>query len=619
MGLTEKLERLPAGPGVYIFRNGEGEILYIGKAKILKNRVRSYFQESRPLDPKTLRLVERIADLEYILTDSEIEALVLESNLIKDNQPPFNVLLKGGNSFPYIKLTVNESYPRALITRRIERDGALYFGPFLPPGLAYDTLRLIEKYFLIRNCDLAIDGKLDRPCLDYDLKRCMGPCVAGLCTKESYDQAVKDVRLFLEGKNDELIRGLTQRMTTAAERQQFELAAYYRDSIAKIRAAAERQKMILASVEEADIFGYHQADRRLALQLFTMRGNKVVGRREFYWEDLEDFKPAEFMSSALRQYYLNDTYVPTQIVVPAELEDQALIEEWLSRRRGRRVRILQPQRGDKRQLLELVQKNAQVAFDNRFRVTKEKNDAVLKALQDALGIDRLPRRIECFDISNIQGSDSVASLVRCENGTMQKSGYRKFKIATVTGADDFASIYEAVYRRYRRVLNEDPDDLPDLVLIDGGIGQLHAAARALEELGQSARPLVSIAKREELLYVKGREDQPVRLDKTAPALHLVQRIRDEAHRFAVTYHRKRRAMRDFTSELLDIPRIGSKRKTELLRHFGSLERIKQATVQDLAKLVGYSLAQEIVYYFKKQSELAPPNASGPAGTDRNGS
>ncbi|MBI1747031.1 MAG: excinuclease ABC subunit UvrC [Acidobacteria bacterium] len=602
--LAKKLEKLPAEPGVYIFRNDRGEVLYIGKAKLLKMRVRSYFQDSRPCDSKTERLLEQVADLEYIVTDNEIEALILESNLIKQNQPPFNVLLKGGNGYPYIKLTISEPYPRALITRRIERDGALYFGPFLPPGLAYDTIRLIEKYFLIRNCDLEIDGRLDRPCLDYFIKRCMGPCVNGLCTKENYDQAVKDVRLFLEGKSDELIKRLTQRMSDAAQREHYELATYYRDALSKIRAAGEKQKMILQSVEEADIFGYHQEGRRLALQAFTMRGNKVVGRREFYWENLDEFTAQEFFSSTLRQYYLNDTYVPTQIIVPVELEDQTLIEQWLSERRGRRVKILQPMRGEKAKLLELVQKNAQAAFAMRFRILKAKNDEILSGLQAALGLESAPRRIECFDISNIQGRDSVASLVVCENGVMKKSAYRKFKIATVDGPDDFASICEAVHRRYLRVLKETPEAMPDLVLVDGGVGQLHAAARALAELGLERQPLAAIAKREEVLYVKGREGLPVRLDKTTAPLHLVQRIRDEAHRFAVTYHRKRRAMRDFSSDLLEIPGVGAKRKTELLRYFGSLERIKTATIQELRVRVGQKLAQEIVYYFNKQSPLA---------------
>jgi excinuclease ABC subunit C len=601
--LQTKLANLPSEPGVYLFKSEKEKVLYVGKAKSLKNRVRSYFQESRNLDVKTRRLVERIADLELIVTDSEMEALILESNLVKQNQPPFNVLLKDGKNFPYIKLTINEPYPRAFITRTVERDGALYYGPFLPSSLAYDTLKLIEKYFLARNCDIEIDGKRDRPCLDYYIKRCLGPCVAGLTTKEEYDQAVKDVRLFLEGKSEALLQSLEQKMLAAAEGQRYELAAYYRDSMAKIRALGERQKMIMHSMNDADIFGYHQEGCLLALQVFAMRGSRVVGRREFYWEDLISFDPKEFISTTLKQYYVNDTYVPSEIYVPDDFDEHALIEQWLSDRKGQRVKIIQPKRGDKLRLLELVTRNAKIAFDNRFRVMRAKNEQVLEELRQALALSAPPQRIECFDISNIQGTDSVASVVVCENGEMNKGRYRRFKIKTVEGADDFASMYEVVYRRYKRLLAEDREHMPNLVLIDGGIGQLHAAVNALADLGLADQPVASIAKREELLYVPGREQDPIRLDHTSPALHLVQRIRDEAHRFAVTYHRKRRALRDFSSELLDIPGVGERRKAKLLRNFGSLERVKHATVQELTPFVGPKHAQTIVYYFSKQREL----------------
>lgn len=599
MALKENLEHLPAKPGVYLFKNQRGEIVYIGKAKLLRNRVRSYFHESRTFDPKTERLVGEIADLEYIITDNELEALLLEGNLIKQNKPPYNMLLKDDKSFPYIKLTVNEPFPRVFITRRIEQDGALYYGPFLPAGLARETLRLIEKYFLIRNCNIPIDGKLDRPCLDYYIKRCVGPCVASLCTKEEYDQAVQDVKLFLEGKNEDLARSLEEKMLAAAERENFELAAYYRDSIRRIEALGEKQKMIIHSMNDADIFGYHQEGNLLALQVFAMRGSRIVGRREFFWEDLISFNFQEFISTALRQYYLNDTYIPNEIYIPGDFEDRSLIEQWLSGRKGHKVRILHPKRGEIHQLLELVTKNARLAFENRFRVIKPKNGYLLQELQKALSMPTPPNRIECFDISNIQGTDSVASLVVFEDGEAKKSDYRKFQVKTVTGADDFASIYEVVYRRYKRLLDEGKRP-PDLVLIDGGLGQLHAAAKALDELDLSHQPLASIAKKEEIIFVRGLEHQPIQLDKTSPVLHLVQRVRDEAHRFAVSYHTKRRAMRDFTSELLLIPGVSEKRKDKLLRNFGSLERIKNATVEELIPFVGRKQAQEIINYFSSK-------------------
>jgi excinuclease ABC subunit C len=597
--LEEKLEALPTLPGVYLYKDASGKIIYIGKARSLRQRVRSYFQESRPLDPKTERLVAEAADLEYILTDSEVEALILESTLVKKHQPRYNVNLKDDKSFPYLKLTVNEPFPRIFITRRIKRDGALYFGPFLPAGYARQTIKLVNKYFKLRTCNLEIDGTLPRPCLDYQMKRCLGPCVAGLCTREDYARAVDDVKLLLSGKTDELIRQLEIRMNDAAENLLFETAALYRDWIAMVRDISERQKMILEGHDDTDLFGYYHEGGRLAMAVFAMRGGRIVGRREFYWEELISFEPGDFFSAALQQYYLQDTFTPKEIMVPADIEDAEVVESWLSERKGSRVHIRSPRRGLNAALLDLVMRNAHLCFVTRFRILKPKGEELLRPLQEVLGLDTLPRRIETFDVSHIQGSETVASMVVCENGEMKRGGYRKFKIESVKGPDDFASMREAVHRHYENVLEQDEGNLPDLVLIDGGKGQLSAAAAALEDLGLENQAVAAIAKKEEILFVKGREDQPIILPRESPILHLVQRMRDEAHRFAIRYHRKRRELRDLDSELMDIPGIGEVRRKVLLRAFGSLERVKKASFEELSPYVGPKAASHILAYFSK--------------------
>ena len=597
--LKEKIENLPGSPGVYLYRDSSGKTIYVGKAKSLRNRVRSYFQEGRPLDPKTDRLVSEVADIECIVTDSEVEALILESTLVKKNQPRYNVNLKDDKSFPYLKLTVNEPYPRIFITRRIKRDGALYFGPFLPASYARQTIKLINKYFKLRTCNLEIDGSLPRPCLDYQMKRCLGPCVAGLCSREQYGRAVEDVKLLLSGKSEELIRQLESRMNEASEQLRYEAAALYRDWIAMVRDMSERQKMILAGQDDSDLFGYFQEGSRLALQVFAMRGGRIVGRREFYWEDLISFEPSEFFSAALKQYYLQDTFTPIEIYIPADIEDAEVLESWLSERRGRRVHIRSPKRGLKSGLLDLVMRNARMSFETRFRVLKPKGAELLAPLQEILHLGALPRRVETFDVSHIQGADTVASMVVCENGEMKRSAYRKFKIESVKGPDDFASMREAVHRHYENVLEEDEASLPDLVLIDGGKGQLSAAGEALEDLGLERLPVAAIAKKEEIIFVRGREDEPIRLPGESPLLQLFQAMRDEAHRFAVTYHRKRRELRDFDSELLDIPGIGEVRRKVLLRAFGSLERVRSANFEELAPYVGPKAAEQIIEYFRR--------------------
>jgi excinuclease ABC subunit C len=608
--LEEKLKNLPVSPGVYLHMDSTGRIIYVGKAKNLRSRVRSYFQSGRGHDIKTQELVRRIADLEFIITDNEVEALVLESNLIKQHKPRYNVFLKDDKQYPHLKLTINDPYPRVMITRRVNRDGALYFGPFLPASLARRTIDLINRTFQLRTCDIEIDGKLARPCLEYHIKRCLGPCVKGLCTSTEYQEAVRDVRLLLEGKNKELADQLEARMMQASEDMRFEMAAKYRDLRKTVIAIAEQQKMATSPDRDVDIFGYYREGPRIALQLFTMREGKVVGRREFFWEDLpaEAFDPSVFLGEVLAQYYSTD-YVPREIHVPVDFDDREVLERALTERRGRRVRILDPQRGEKREMIDLVEKNAKLAFEQRFRVLKPDMERVLEELQEVLELPRFPARIESFDISNIQGAENVAGMVVCENGKMNRAEYRKFRIRSVEGSNDFASMKETVYRRYRRQLDEGKP-LPDLVMIDGGKGQLSAAAQAMRELELEAVPMIGVVKpprrHNEVshLLVKGRESQPVYLDLHSPVLRLIQMIRDETHRTAVTYHRKRRELRDFTSELTAIPGVGDKRKTRLLRHFGSIQRVSNASLAELSPFVGKKPAADIVEHFTRQRALA---------------
>jgi excinuclease ABC subunit C len=632
--LDDKLKEIPRAPGVYLYKDAAGKIIYVGKAKNLRNRVRSYFQTGRTADfsygIKTGELVKQIADVEIIVTDNEVEAFILEATLVKQHQPYFNYKLKDDKSYPHLKLTINEPFPKCVITRRIQNDGALYFGPFLPASMARRTIDLINRTFQLRTCDIEIDGKAPRPCLEYHIKRCLGPCVKGLCTPAEYQEAVRDVRMLLEGRNTELSRLLEERMLQASEDTRFEMAAKYRDLRKTVIKLSEQQKMATTAESDVDIFGYYCEGRRLALQLFTMREGDIVGRREFFWEDLppEDFNPAAFLSEVLAQYYSGPgsgplvgtrvdqaqsaratQFIPREIHVPIEFDDLLLLEKALTERRGRRVHILAPQRGEKRDMIDLVEKNAKLAFEQRFRVLKPDMKRVLEEMQETLELPRFPARIESFDISHIQGAENVAGMVVCENGRMNRGEYRKFKIRSVEGADDFASMHEAVLRRYRRVRDEEKS-LPDLILIDGGKGQLGAAASAMSELDLEAVPMIGVVKpplhhnQVAYLLVKGREDEPVYLDSHSPILRLIQMIRDETHRYAVTYHRKRRELRDFTSELSEIPGVGDKRKTRLLRQFGSIQKIATASVDELAPFVGRKTATEIVDHFARQRALA---------------
>ena len=559
----EKAAQLPESPGVYLFKDAGEKILYVGKARNLRSRVRSYFLESRWIDAKTGSLAREIADLETILVGNEREALALEHNLIKQYRPKFNVVLRDDKTYPYIKFTAAEKYPRLYFTRRIKKDGSLYFGPYFPASLARRILHFVHKRFLVPSCTVDLTRSHPRPCLQYYIKRCLGPCVAGLTTDERYAEAARDVRLFLEGRRHDLIKSLEERMTAAAEKELFEQAAAYRDLLRTLEDIEERQRIAAAQGDDTDVLAYYAEPPLVAADLFHLRGGRVVDRREFYWEDLEEFDPQEFVPSLLKQLYLEAEYLPKAIHVSADFEDRELLEATLTERAGHKVEIFTPQRGTKRAFLDLVENNAKHSFEQRFRVLKPTSKAIGEALQNALNLAEEPQRIESFDISHIQGTDTVASMVVWEKGRMKKSDYRKFIIRGDEGSDgnplrqndDFASMREAVTRRYRR-LQEEKKELPGLILIDGGIGQLHAAAQALESLQIINQPVASIAKKEEILYVLGQEDEPIVLERHSPVLHLIQQIRDETHRFAITFHRQRRGKRQTQTALGEIPGVG---------------------------------------------------------------
>ncbi|MGC9197841.1 MAG: excinuclease ABC subunit UvrC [Acidobacteriaceae bacterium] len=649
MDLQEKIRTLPTSAGCYLYKNAEGEVIYVGKAKNLRARVRSYFLAAAQANAKTGSLMREAVDLEYILVANEQEALALENNLIKQRKPRFNILLRDDKTYPYIKLTLADRHPKVFVTRRLRKDGSAYFGPYFPGSLATRLVDLIHRSFLIPSCKVDLNRYHPRACLQYYIKRCLGPCVEGLVQPEEYAQAVRDVQLFLEGKVGELEASLSQRMEKAAENMQFELAAKLRDHLLTLHQTQFRQRIESTEAEDADVFGFHCENGMLALNLFHMRAGKIVDRREMFWEELPEmalsealsdgealpdasvgteadseqkaaphpalhddpqpllFSAAAFLSALLKQLYLDQTYVPKSIYVPVDFPDRLLLAEALRQRIGHKIEISAPQRGEKRSLVDLACQNAKQSFDQRFRVLQPNLQAMQEALQDALFLPEPPQRIECFDISHIQGAETVASMVVWEKGAMKNSSYRKFQVKTVSGVDDFASMREVVQRRYSR-LQQEGKPMPSLVLIDGGLGQLHAAAAALEQLGLVTQPLASIAKREEILYVHGQEDEPIVLERRSPVLHLIQRIRDESHRFAVTYHRKRRQMRDRTSELDQIPGVGAVTRKRLLEHFGSLQALQETVQRDpdsLAAVVNKPTAEKIRRFFSPKETESP--------------
>jgi excinuclease ABC subunit C len=734
MDLYEKIRNLPTQPGVYLYKNAEGEVIYVGKAKNLRSRVRSYLLEAAQADAKTGSLMREAVDLDYILVANESEALALETNLIKQRKPRFNILLKDDKSYPYVKLTLADRFPKVFVTRRLLKDGAAYYGPYFPGSLAFRIVELIHRSFLIPSCKVDLSRYHPRACLQYYIHRCLGPCVQDLTTPEIYSSAIRDAQLFLEGKHAELERKLTARMMAAAEAEQFEAAARLRDQLSTVHQLQEKQRAATANQDDdADVFGYHYEDGALAVNLFHVRAGKIVDRREFFWEDLPDlleatgaegaqpektqsegaqsidpvkgtgfspyiqqtkssgalapegeadssqklrapsfrllsgervgdhepksgsihqeqsdreapFHAGAVFSALLKQLYIDQQYVPRTILVPVDFDDRETLAALLTERTGHRIEIAVPQRGEKRSLVDLAGQNAKQSYTQRFRVLEPSRKAIQQALADTLMLPELPRRIECFDISHIQGAETVASLVVWEDGKMNKQAYRKFKVMTVLGVDDFASMREVVTRRYRRLLDQspqaakdagnqdagggggfnprnqptistralapekkagnpaektskEPTTMPSLILIDGGLGQLHAAAEALESLGLTSQPLASIAKREEVIYLYGNEDEPIVLDRRSPVLHLIQLIRDESHRFAIGYHRQRRAMRDRDSELLNIPGVGPQTRQRLLTHFGSLRDVQQATAESLAAVVSRKTAETIWRHF----------------------
>jgi excinuclease ABC subunit C len=677
MDLQQKIRTIPAEPGVYLYKNAEGDVIYVGKAKNLRSRVASYFHEGRWEDAKTGTLVREAADVDYIVVANNKEALALENNLIKQRKPRFNILLRDDKTYPYVKLTLAERYPRVYVTRRLRKDGSAYYGPYFPANLAYRIVDLIHRNFLIPSCTVDLTRFHPRPCLQYYIKRCLGPCVKDLTTVQTYQEAVRDVKLFLEGRPTDLSKSLRARMEQVAAAQEYERAARYRDLISTVEQLQERQRIAAVEGDDADVFGYHYENGMLAVNLFHIRSGRMVDRRELFWEDLpefgsvaelettdnvgtaaprspgeqsspaqlivsaddlepgpsraargtdgrepalslpkerpsphelgekeQSFHPGEFFSALLKQLYIGQPYVPRNIYVPVDFEDRETLEDLLSEQiavegaRSARVHILVPQRGDKRSLIDLAGTNAKQSYDQRFRVMKPNARKIQAELQEVVSLPDLPKRIECFDISHIQGAETVASMVVWEDGGMKKSDYRKFIIRTVEGVDDFASMREVVTRRYKRVQQEEKP-MPSLVLVDGGLGQLHAAAEALESLEIINQPLAAIAKREEILYVYGQEKDPIVLDHHSPVLHLIQLIRDEAHRFAVTFHRKRRQMRDRSTELLEIPGVGASTTRRLLEHFGSVQAVKQADAAALSAVVTRGQAEAISNHFRK--------------------
>ena len=609
MELRDKVAQLPNQPGVYLYKDAFGKVLYVGKAKNLRSRVRSYFNEDRLAEAKTGGLIAEARDIDFIEVDNNKEALALENNLIKQYKPRFNVLLRDDKTFPYVKLT-NEKYPRVYVTRRILKDGATYYGPFFPGNLAHRLVHFIHRHFKVPSCKIDFSRRHTHPCLQFHIHRCLGPCVEGLTGDSEYAAAVHDVRLFLEGRHRDLAEELEGRMNAAADEMRFEEAAGLRNLVTTVREMEQKQKMAAAEGDNTDILAYYAESPLVAVNLFHLRSGKIVDRREFFWEDQDDFEAGEFFEALLKQIYVDNAYVPGIIHVPADFESRDELEEFLSEKRGKKVEIVTPQRGSKRALLSLVETNAKHSFEQRFRVQRPSSKVVQEAFQEALNLPDRPKRIECFDISHIQGTDKVASMVVWEDGKMKKADYRKFIIRTVVGNDDFASMREVITRRYSR-LQAEKQPFPSLVLVDGGLGQLHAAADALEAIGVTDQPLASIAKREEWIYVYGQEDEPIVLDKFSPILHMVQIIRDEAHRFAVTFHRTRRNAKRLESELHEVQGIGQKTVEKLLRTLGSLERVRLASTQELAEVVGAAAANRLRAYFqsdKTRDPLAEPVA-----------
>lgn len=608
--LAAKVAQLPDRPGVYLYKDGKGQIVYVGKAASLRSRVRSYFQESRARDAKTDALVGQIRDLECIVTGNELEALILESNLVKRHRPRYNIILRDDKHYPFLKLTTNEEYPRLVVARRVQRDGAAYFGPFYPATAMRETLRLVRQLFPLRTCRIKIDGKKSRPCLQYYIHRCNAPCTS-LETKDGYDRTVREVERFLEGKNDGLAQELTVQMEVAAAEEKFEQAARLRDRVQALNTVRERQKIISTEDSDQDIVGVVRQGQDACVQLFFVRRGRLLGRESFFFDRLSGSSEGEVLSAFLRQFYAREVVPPPEILLSVDVPEAELTGEWLAGRRGGRVELLAPQRGRKRELVAMAEENAALALQSHLLSRGNRTQAVLDELQRALGLPEPPHRIEAFDVSTFQGGETVASMVVWTDGEMAKDEYKRYRIRTVTGTDDFAAMHEAVSRRYGRVLEAD-GVLPDLILLDGGRGQLAAGLKALEAIGLDYVPMVSLAKRAEEVYTPDRLE-PLVLDLTSPALHALQKVRDEAHRFAVTYHKKLRTRRTISSVLDQIPGVGPALRTSLLKTLGSARAVRGASVAQLAAVpkVRPKLAQRIHDFFHPAPAGEEPSGAEP--------
>jgi len=602
--VQDRIRALPDAPGIYIFRDAGGEALYVGKAKSLRKRVVHYVGEL--MDPRLQAMAAEAAELEFVATDTEAEALLLENNWIKKQRPRYNILLRDDKTYPYLKLTVGEEWPRLAFTRRIGGDGAAYFGPFLPGGLARRAIKLVQKLFKVRVCRIPIDGSLPRPCLYYDMRRCLGPCVAGLTTHEQYRDAVEQARLFLAGRTDELVRRLRRDMESSADALEYERAAQLRDLLADVEEVQGRQKLASVRGEDVDVYGFHVAGGNAAVVILVMRGGQVLDRRELFWEGEGLFEPARLLAEVLPQIYATTTFVPKEIHLPLVVEGVEALEEWLSGRKGERVYARFPERGEKAQRVQLAMHNAQLAHRRRFRGGKQEQAGAV-ALARHLGLAEPPQRIEGFDISHFQGGETVASLVVWEAGKMRKSDYRTFNVRDLAGPDDPASIAQAVERRYKRVL-EEVGAMPDLVLIDGGRAQLNAALHALAKLGVEETPVVALAKREEEVYLPARPE-PLRLARKDAGLQVLQHVRDEAHRFAVSRHRARRQKRTLVSRLDQLAGIGPGRRRMLLQRFGSFGGVQRATLAELQAALGPLVGDKVHAQLHAPPPL--PEASSP--------
>ncbi|PYM80437.1 MAG: excinuclease ABC subunit C [Candidatus Rokuibacteriota bacterium] len=622
MTLDEKLARLPDRPGVYLYKDAKAAVVYVGKAASLRSRVRSYFQEGRPRDPKTEALVRQIRDLEYIVTDNELEAMMLEANLVRKHRPRYNIILRDDKHYPFLKLTTTEEFPRLVVARRVQKDGAAYYGPFYPATAMRETLRLTRQLFPLRTCRIKIDGTLERPCLQYYIHRCNAPCT-GWETKEGYAKTVREVQAFLDGKDDDLAKVLTREMEAAAAEMKFERAALLRDQIQSLNKVRERQKIISTEEVDQDIVGVVREGGDACVELFFVRRGRLLGQEAFFFDRVSGFRDGEVIAAFIKQFYARGVMPAAEVLVSEAVPDEALIVAWLERLRGGRVELHAPQRGRKREFVALAEENAAIALQGHLLSRGNRQQLVLEELQRVLGLPAPPNRVEGYDISHTQGGEQVGSMVVWENGAMKPDDYKRFRIRTVQGADDFASLQEVLGRRFGKAL-EDRTVLPDLVLIDGGRGQLNVGLKTLETLGLDYLPVIALAKQQEEVYT-AESLQPIALDRTSPALQTLQKVRDEAHRFAITYHRKLRTRRTIQSVLDGIPGVGPTIRTSLLKTLGSARRVRAATVAELAATpkVTPKMAQRIYDYFHPPApEAASDGAATPPfpepGSDRAG-